>query len=109
MESNFNIQNLRQYRIKLDFTDEFLNSQGKGIALFDLIGTFVIAYLLEPYITTFLKIKSNTYYLSLIPLGILIHYFVKQDTFLNKQLLNNEINMYKIVLGVMLYNLYNTF
>lgn len=97
------MESIRQYRIKLDSADEFLNSQGKGIALFDLIGTFIIAYLLEPYITSFLKIKRDTYYLSLIPIGILIHYFVKQDTFLNIQLLNNEVNIYKIVLVVLLY------
>jgi hypothetical protein len=103
------MESIRQYRIKLDSTDEFLNNQGKGIALFDLIGTFIIAYLLEPYITSFFKIKSDTYYLSLIPLGVLIHYFVKQDTFLNGELLNNEVNVYKIVLVVMLYFLYNTF
>ena len=99
---------LRQYRINLDSTDEFLNNQGKGIALFDLTGTFIIAYLLEPFITSFLKINSDTYYLSLIPLGILIHYVIKQDTFLNKQLLNNEINIYKIILVVLLYYLYKS-
>lgn len=97
------IERLRQYRIKLDSTNEFLNNQGKGIALFDLIGTFVIAYILEPYITNFFKIKMDTYYLSLIPLGILTHYFIKQDTFLNTQLMNTQINIYKIVLVVLLY------
>lgn len=102
------MESIRQYRIKLDSIDGFLNSQGKGIALFDLIGTFVIAYLLEPYITSFLKIKSDTYYLSLIPLGILIHHFVKQDTYLNSRLLNNQINIYKIVFVVMLYFLYKS-
>lgn len=108
MQSNFDIQNLRQYRIKLDSTDEFLNNQGKGIALFDLIGTFIIAYLLESYITSFLKIKRETYYLSLIPIGILIHVLFKQNTFLNGQLLNNEVNVYKIVLVLMLYYLYKS-
>lgn len=102
------MESIRQYRIKLDSTDEFLNNQGKGIALFDLIGTFIIAYLLEGYITSFLKIKRDTYYLSLIPIGILIHYLVKQDTFLNGKLMNTEINIYKIVLLVMLYYLYKS-
>lgn len=102
------IEKLRQYRIKLDSIDDFLNNQGKGIALFDLIGTFIIAYLLEPYVTSFFKIKRDTYYLSLIPLGILIHYFIKQDTFLNGQLVNNQINIYKIVLVTMLYFLYKS-
>ncbi len=106
MESNFDIQNLRQYRIKLDSTNEFLNSQGKGISLFDLIGTFIIAYLLEPYLTSFLKIKRDTFYLSLIPLGILTHVLFKQNTFLNGKLMNNEINIYKIILVVLLYYLF---
>lgn len=101
------MENIRQYRIKLDSVD-FLNNQGKGIALFDLIGTFIIAYLLESYITTFFKIKRDTYYLSLIPLGILIHYFIKQDTFLNNQLMNRTLNIYKIVLVLLLYYLYKS-
>jgi len=103
------MENLRQYRIKLDSSTYFLNSQGKGISLFDLIGTFIVAYLLESYVTSFLKIKRETYYLSLIPLGILTHVWFKQNTFLNGKLLNNEINIYKIVIVVMLYYLYNTF
>jgi len=102
------ISNIRQYRIKLDSTDEFLNNQGKGISLFDLIGTFIVAYILESYVTLFLKINKDTYYLSLIPLGILTHYFTKQDTFLNGRLLNNEINIYKILLVVLLYYLYKS-
>jgi hypothetical protein len=97
------MESIRQYRIKLDSSTDFLNNQGKGIALFDLIGTFIIAYLLEPYITSFFKIKSETYYLSLIPIGILAHILFKQNTFLNGQLLNNEVNIYKIVLVVLLY------
>ena len=84
------------------------NPSQKIIALFDLIGTFIIAYLLESYITTFFKIKRDTYYLSLIPLGILIHYFIKQDTFLNNQLMNRTLNIYKIVLVLLLYYLYKS-
>ena len=104
------ISSLRKYRIKLDeiSTKEFLNNTGNGISLFDLIGTFVIAYILEDYITSFLKIKKDTYYLSLIPLGIIIHYFTNQNTFLNTQLTNNTFNIYKIIIFVTLYLLYKS-
>jgi len=102
------MESIRQYRIKIDSTNEFLNNQGKGISLFDFIGTFIVAYLLEPYITSFLNIKRNTYYLSLIPIGILTHILFEQHTFLNGKLLNNEINIYKVVIVVLLYYLYKS-
>lgn len=104
------MESIRRYRIKLDglSSGEFLNSESKGISLFDLIGTFIIAYVVEPYITTFLKINRNTYYLSLIPLGILIHYVTNQNTFLNIHLENNDINIYKVILIIILYYLYES-
>ena len=40
------MENLRRYRIKLDSFKEFLNDTGKGIALFDLIISFLTAYIL---------------------------------------------------------------
>jgi len=97
------IQQLRQYRIQLE--TPFLNSSGKGIALFDLMSTFLIAYIVEPYIRPYLKINTTTYYLMLIPLGIIIHIFTKQDTFLNKQLFSNSFNVYKLAVIVILFYL----
>lgn len=102
------MENIRRYRVELDNPSEFLNNQSKGISLFDLLGTFIVAYILESYIINFFKINKDTYYLSLIPVGILIHYLTKQDTFLNVHLMNNEINVYKVILFIILYYLYKS-
>lgn len=98
------INSLRKHRIKLQPLG--VNSDGDGIALFDLTATFVIAFLLEPYIRPILKITRLAYYLLLIPLGVIVHLFTNQDTFLNKQLFNNTINIYKIILVIILYKLW---
>lgn len=94
------MDNLRKFRLDLgDFP--FLNSNSHGIALFDLIGTFMIAYLFEKY---FNFIPRKIYYASLIPLGVIIHYIINQNTFLNSKLLNNNFNIYKMLfLGLILY------
>lgn len=96
---------IRKFRIELQ--SPFFNSEGKGMALFDLIGTFVIAYVLNEYfmITDTLKIKKEVYYMSLIPIGIISHLLIKQDTFLNKQLFNFDINIYKILLVALIINI----
>lgn len=99
-----NINNLRKYRIIIK--PPFFNSIGNGIALFDLILTFLIPYLIEPYILSILKISRLAYYLSLLPLGIILHILFKQDTFLNKQLFTNTINIYKIVMIINIFLLY---
>ena len=101
---NIDITNLRKYRVLLE--PPFLNSIGNGIALFDLILTFFIAYLIEQYILPKLKISRLAYYLSLIPLGIIIHLIFKTETFLSKQLFNNTINIYKILIIIMIFMLY---
>jgi len=99
-----NINNLRKYRIIIK--PPFFNSIGNGISLFDLILTFFIPYLIEPYILSILKISRLAYYLSLLPLGIIIHILFKQDTFLNKKLFTNTINIYKIVIIINIFMLY---
>ena len=99
-----NINNLRKYRIVIE--SPFFNSIGNGIALFDLFFTFFIPYLIEPYILSILKISRLAYYLSLLPLGIILHILFKQDTFLNKQLFTNTINIYKIVMIINIFLLY---
>lgn len=86
-----NIEYLRSFRLKFNKID------GTGIAMFDLIGTFFIAYLFQNYATSKFHITKLTYYLSLIPLGIIIHIITAQHTFLNKQLFNSNINIYKII------------
>jgi len=101
---SIDINNLRNYRIILEPLS--LNSIGNGMALFDLILTFFIPYLIEPYILPKLKISRLAYYLSLIPLGVIIHLLFKKETFLNKQLFNNTINIYKILIIIMIFMLY---
>lgn len=100
-----NIKNLRKHRILLE--PPFLNSIGNGIALFDLSLTFIIAYLCEQYMLPRLKISKLAYYLSLLPLGVIIHIIFKKDTFLNKQLFNNSLNIYKILMIIIVFMLYN--
>ena len=91
------MDSLRKFRILFDPLS--FNFSGEGIALFDLILTFVVAYLIEPYILSKIKISKLAYYLSLIPLGIIIHLLTtSKSTFLNSKLFNNEINIYKILI-----------
>ena len=99
------ITKLREHRILLE--PPFYNSYGNGIALFDLISTFIVAYLIEPDILPYLKITRLAYYLLLLPLGVIVHIIFKQDTFLNKQLNPyTSMNIYKIIMIVILYKLY---
>jgi hypothetical protein len=105
------IDELRKYRIKLEYNPNdifsIFNNRGQGIALFDLILTFLVAYLLDlvawDYIHNFIGVKRVTYYLSLIPLGVIIHLIFQQDTFLNKQLFHTEMNIYQIIFIVLVY------
>ena len=87
------LKELRQYRVQLE--QPFVNSNGLGISLFDLIMTFVIAYIVEPYIRVYTKLNRQAYYLVLLPLGVLIHLLTNQNTFLNGQLLNDSVNFEK--------------
>ena len=100
---NTGIQTLRKYR--LQFEQPFFNTESQGIAIFDLSMTFIIAYLLEPYIRFYLKISRIAYYLMLIPLGVISHIFTKQETFLNKQLFSHSINVYQIIMAIIIYQL----
>lgn len=98
------MEQLRKYRIN----EHGFNQNNDGIALFDLIGTFVIAYVFEKIVVNYLHITRKTYYLSLIPVGVLVHLITKQETFLNKQLFNSNVNIYKILLVINLYLLWNS-
>lgn len=96
-----NISEFRKYRIVFD-NYPFFNNESNGIALFDVIGTFIIAYFLKPFIQRFVNLSSSSYYLLLIPLGILVHLLFDIDTFLNRMILNDEINIYKLTLLIMI-------
>jgi hypothetical protein len=111
-DANNVINNLRRYRIRIDNKDgTFFNSEGKGIALFDLLGSFFIAFLIDYYfhISNYLKDYFDNpiyvYYLLVIPLGIIFHLLFSQNTFLNIQLFSKEMNFYKIILTLILINI----
>lgn len=103
------IDELRKYRIKLESDDAFgiFNNEGRGIALFDLVLTFFVAFLLDliawDYIYNFIGVNRVTYYLGLIPLGVIVHLLFQQDTFLNRQLFHREMNIYQIIFIVLVY------
>lgn len=98
------MNNIRNYRINLENFPLIFNNIGNGIALFDLLGTFFIAYIIEQYINLD-STKRQLYYLSLIPFGIIIHYIIGQNTFLNTKLTSpfNELNIYKIILFICIF------
>ena len=93
-----NIEELRKYRIQAALP--FFNNQSQGIALFDLVGTFLIAYLIKINFLTngLVQIRNDIYFIYVIYLGLLIHVLINQNTFLNTQIFNNELNIYKILL-----------
>ena len=98
---------LRIYRLNLQ-EYPFFNNTSQGIALFDLFGTFIIAFLLEKYLLNYLNISRKIYYTSLIPLGIITHLLIGQNTFLNSKLFNYDFNIYKIVIfSLIFYIIYN--
>lgn len=88
------LTDLRKYRVNF-------NDQSNGITLFDLISSFVAAYLLDYY---YFKMTNKTiYYMGVIPLGIVFHILFSQNTFLNSQLFSNEsFNIYKIIMTLYL-------
>ena len=96
------ISKVRKYRIKLESPSEFLNSNNHGIALFDLTGTYLFAYLCSNKITDLLHIKKNTYYLGIIPFFIIIHLLTGQKTYLNTELFNSEFNIYKVIITIVM-------
>jgi hypothetical protein len=113
------IQKLRNYRLNLE-KFPFYNNQNDGIALFDLILSFIGAYILDKSFNISQKLpcknKQIVYYLLVIPTGIFFHHIMahyqymslypQELTFLNKKLFNLEINIYKILITVLLFSIY---
>lgn len=107
-----NIAELRKYRIQLE-TFPFYNSKNNGIALFDLISSFIGAFLIDYIFNISNKLpcknKKIIYYLLVIPFGIIIHHiiahiqtnfsvlFPPEITFLNRHLFNKDFNIYKVL------------
>lgn len=92
------MESIRKYRFILNYP--FLNNISNGIALFDFLGTFLVAYLI--YNLFGFSINKKIYYSLIIPIAIIIHKIFGINTFLNKQIFSNEINIYKIVLLITL-------
>lgn len=106
MDSNNSIiYNLRKYRLKLESYQDFFNSNNDGIALFDLIGTYLVAILLYFTVLSKTKIKKNSYFLSIVPIFIIIHLITGQQTYLNTQLFNSNFNIYKILISIIVISL----
>lgn len=106
-----NLTELRKYRLVLDpYEDGFLfNSNGKGIALFDLISAFLGAYLLDAFfkLPSKLNISKKTYYYAVIPMGILVHFLFNKKTYLNTKLFSSFQSglVYKILLAAILWQI----
>ena len=69
-----------------------------GVALFDLVLTFVAAYLLDKNVN--FKNK-RLYYLSIMPIAVLSHLIIGQKTFVNSQIVSNKFNGIKLVFLIM--------
>jgi hypothetical protein len=92
-----NITKLRTYRINLE--RNFLNDKSDGIALFDLIGTFLVAYILNMYFGINNKIL---YYLLVLPIAVVSHLLVGKSTYLNRHLFCKSINIYQILFIILI-------
>ena len=94
------ITNLRKYRI-LESPANLFNTEGKGIAIFDLVSSIVGFYLVDLlYGGKLFKAYGYKYYLFVIPFGIIVHLLFSQNTFLNKQLFSSEINIHKVIVAI---------
>ena len=78
------IEELRKYRMF-------------GIALFDLVSTFIGAYLLDKY---FNFKNKRLYYLSIMPIAVLSHIIIGQKTFVNTKLVSDNFNGVKLFFAV---------
>jgi hypothetical protein len=96
--------NIRDYRIDLE-NYPFFNNKASGIALLDLLTSFIAAYILQDYLAIYFRNKY-VYYLSVIPLGILVHFLIGTKTFLNTRLMDSSFNIYKILIILNIYLLF---
>jgi membrane-associated HD superfamily phosphohydrolase len=88
------INQLRKYKLSTD--------QNNGIAIFDLVLTFAIAFALDYFFKLHSYFPGKTdqkkliiYYSLFLPLGILAHKLSGVDSFLTNQLFNKDLNVYK--------------
>ncbi len=95
------IESLRKYRILKDIKsfEGIINSKGDGIAVLDLAGTLIAFYIIDKFFfkgQMYQKYRYR-YYLSSIPIGVVVHKSVSQETFLNNHLFSNEMNIHKVI------------
>jgi len=117
-----NLSNLRRYRLNFE-KYPYYNNQNDGIALFDLITSFVGAYLLEKMFNLSKRLnlcnknKQLVYYLLVIPFGIIVHHiiahirsiklFPEEITFLNKKIFSLKPNIYHLLLVILIVYIVN--
>ena len=97
------ITNLRKYRI-LESPINVYNTEGKGVAVFDLVSSIVGFYLVDLLLFSgqLFRTYGYKYYASIIPLGVIVHLSLYQQTFLNKQLFSSELNIHKIIVAIVM-------
>lgn len=118
---------LRKYRIDLE-NFPFYNETSSGIALLDLISSFIGALLLDILFGAsnaipVCKNKRLIYYLLVIPFGIIIHhifahiqaglngkafFFPEEITFLNKKLFSLKFNVYQLLIGGLILTIFRS-
>jgi hypothetical protein len=79
-----------------------------GIAIFDLIASYIGIYFLTPFLSKIAKklgldIGRKEWLWLTIPIGVIIHLLARQQTALNEMLLNSGNYPLKIVLIFMIY------
>ena len=106
------LDKLRKYRIDLE-EYPYYNDNSIGIALFDVITAFLGAFIadkmfnLSKYVPL-CKNKILTYYLLVIPFGIIIHHIIahirskklipEEITYLNRKLFSLKLNIYHLLI-----------
>ena len=117
-----NLSQLRRYRLNFE-KFPYYNDQNNGIALFDLIASFVGAYLLDISFNLSKRLplcktnKQLVYYLLVIPFGIIIHHiiahlrsrklFPEEITYLNKKIFSLQPNIYHLLLLILILYIMN--
>lgn len=85
----------KNYRLRL--------GNDQGIAIFDLTLAFLGAYILQEkfLIAEMIPVQESErrklYYLLVLPIGVLCHYFFKVDSFLIRELQSPVANPYKVI------------
>lgn len=117
-----NLSELRRYRLNFE-QFPYYNDKNNGIALFDLITSFLGAYLLDKWFNLSKRLplcktnKQLVYYLLVIPFGIIIHHiiahlrdkklFPEEITYLNKKIISLQPNIYHLLIFILILYIIN--